>query len=33
VVRVKKGVKSPDYEDLLIEGWIGKIKENKTILY
>jgi hypothetical protein len=26
-VRVNKGVKSPDYEDLLIEGWVGRIVE------
>ncbi|MBN2395804.1 MAG: hypothetical protein JXC36_04990 [Candidatus Atribacteria bacterium] len=26
-VRVKKGVKSPDYEELFIEGWIGRIIE------
>jgi len=24
-VRVRKGVKSPDYENLLIEGWIGRL--------
>lgn len=26
-VRVRKGVKSPDYEELLIEGWTGRILE------
>lgn len=24
-VKVKKGVKSPDYEELLVEGWVGRI--------
>ncbi len=26
-VKVKKGVMSPDYDDLKIEGWQGRIKE------
>jgi len=26
-VTIKKGVKSPDYDDLLIEGWVGRIIE------
>jgi hypothetical protein len=26
-VKVKKGVFSPDYDDLLIEGWQGRVTE------
>ena len=26
-VKVKKGIKSPDYDELLIEGWVGRIVE------
>jgi hypothetical protein len=32
-VRVRKGIKSPDYEELLIEGWTGRIvKIDENIL-
>ena len=26
-VKVKRGIKSPDYDELLIEGWVGRIVE------
>ena len=26
-IKVKDGIESPDYDDLLIEGWVGRIIE------